>query len=63
MKKINPTKAEKEINKVIGKLIKNYGCILVSLQWDDETFIEECAKRGHTLYHDPGMGYNLELNV
>lgn len=42
---------EKEVERVAGKMIKDYGCVFLALQWDDESFIEECEKTGHKLYH------------
>ena len=51
-----------KIDKAIRKIIKDYGCCLLSLQWDDETIIEECAATKHKKYHDPEVGYSIELN-
>lgn len=63
MKKIKLNKKTKnEIDKAIAKIIKDYGCVLMALQFDDEGFITECEKSNHTLYHNPGVAYNLEIN-
>ena len=43
---------KKEIDKFICKLIRDYGCVLVALQWDNEGFIKECEQTGHKIYHD-----------
>jgi len=55
--------AKKEIDKCIKKLIQDYGCVLVALQFDDNDFIKECEATGHKKYHDPKIGYHLELNI
>ena len=33
---------EKEIDETIRKLIKDYGCVLVALQYNDDEFIKDC---------------------
>ena len=59
--KLNKT-TQKKIDKAIEKVIKDYGCVLLALQFDDEDFIKECEAAGHKKYHDPKISYNLELN-
>ena len=54
--------SEKQLKEQIRKIIKDYGCCLLALQWDDETIIEECAATKHKKYHDPEVGYSIELN-
>ena len=41
-----------EIDKAIKKLIKDYGCVLVSLGADNDEIIKMCAKTNHKVYHN-----------
>lgn len=52
-------KTMKEIDKAVAKIIKDYGCVLVALQFDDEDFIKECSATGHKKYHNPKTAYSL----
>jgi len=54
-------KTQKKIDKMIIQTIKQYGCVLVALQYDDEEFIKDCEKTNHQLYHKP-VSYHIELN-
>lgn len=60
---MNKLLAKKEIDRFIKRLIKDYGCVLVALQFDDDDFIKECGATGHKKYHDIKTAYHLELNV
>ena len=55
-------KTKKAIDNAIGKLIKDYGCVLMADQFDDEDFVKECEKTGHKKWHDPKTAYNIEIN-
>ena len=49
-------KMRKEVDLVMRKAIKDFGCFFEAARWDDDTIIEACAKSGHKLYHDPNSG-------
>ena len=44
-------KTQKRIDKVVRKIIKDYGCVMEALRWDDEELIKDCEKGGHKKYH------------
>ena len=62
MKKLS-LKNQKQIDKVIRKVIKDYGCVLEAIEWNNEEIIKDCERSGHRRYHNSKIAYNLELNI
>lgn len=42
---------ESFVRNILEKVIKDYGCVLESIEWNNEEIIKDCEKTGHKKYH------------